>query len=72
MYEGMGQGNEDGGLGKFKGSSAGHGPEIEFYFTSYEELGKILNHGVLRSEVLFWTITLSARNSQGIENKVSI
>lgn len=49
----MGQGDEDRGLGKLKGSSAEHGPEIEFYFTSYEELGKILNYGVLRSEVLF-------------------
>lgn len=49
----MGQANENRGLGQFKESAIGHCQENEFYSTSYEEPGKIVSQGVLRSEVLY-------------------
>lgn len=49
--EGTGQRNEERGPGQFQDRHMGHGQE--FYPTSCEEPGKILSHGVLRSEVLF-------------------
>lgn len=60
IYEGIGQGNEVRGPEQL----IGHAQEIEYYPTTYEELGKVCSHAVLRSQVFFRSITLSTRNRE--------
>lgn len=48
-------------------SPTGCGQKIPSYPTSCEEPGKMLSFGVLKSEVLFWIITLSVRYRNGEE-----